>query len=220
MLTNKFKAKARSIALKSFVFEMKKLGLYRAIVKGSVGAININGKRFIGTIEMFLNKKEDVFIILPKKVLFKTLEEKFKRLIDDNYYGDSHRSEVFGEEYNYLVHCVNALIYTYIEHGVYKIRPYNDIFKTTSFERIGESVFNRAAKKIFGDDFQAKNKSEKLKIETRLDEITFGDSSNDLLNFINTLRSKGLSYEEVHEEILRSRSRLMNYIITDADVRL
>lgn len=154
MLSNSFKSKARNIAIKSFFQEMKNRGWYMPIVIGSIGVLKSikgtaeNASDIVDKFMQSLNAMKYESISLFSKKPFEDLEKCIMGQIEKNFQS-FHRKD---DEYEYLVNCVNTCIQLFIENGIY--RWSDEGIKKVRFEEIGESIFVRAAKKIFGKDFK------------------------------------------------------------------
>lgn len=157
MISEKFKSKAKNIALKSFIKECEKRGWYLLLLNGSIALTanrNTDLENLANVIRKGMRKKCD-FPFTLRKDLFAVILNSFSPLIERNVQHSSFPGS--NEEYDYLVHCVNTLIQIFIEHGIMKTVPIKD----TSLEAIGRSIFTRAARKIFGNDFKIIENEEK-----------------------------------------------------------
>lgn len=155
MIPNNFKSKARNIAFKSFIKEIEKKGWYILLVKGCQPLVNLresNIEEIVSAVKMGMRNKTYIPTSISKKNLFNTVVDLITPAIERNYEHQSRGNEGKNESYDYLVHCVNTCIQIFVEHGIFQIG--DDSFRKLHLEQFGETVFVRAAKKIFGDDFK------------------------------------------------------------------
>ena len=154
MVSNNFKSKAINIAFKSFIKEIEIKGWYVWFTKGCAYLNRHKNKKInalMCTIRgAMLNKDLEAFVTQDSKNAFSNVCKLFLPLIDKNF-NNSNRG-LKDEEYEYLVHCVNTFIQTFIEHGILTFA--RDLAKEIRLEQLGETIFVRAAKKIFGKEFK------------------------------------------------------------------
>lgn len=177
MLTNKFKSKAKNIALKSFIYEMKRLRLYNKVMQSTVGMLTNKSNRadkFVKSMNTELMRPHFHSLFLRKKELFKKVLEKMDLQIEYNFKHSKNK-----DEYNYLVHCVNTFIQVYIEWVIGKHVGITE----KDLGLIGEKVFDRAGKKIFGKEFEIKA-PQTSKINNKIDPSKPSYTKSELLDLL------------------------------------
>lgn len=134
MLTNDFKSKARNIAFKSFLCEIKKNDLYfgtlKKIASFLISRDTKNHKFYSGG---FVNL--NVMYVNPQNRLMSLIAPEINNCL---------KNFKTQREYDYLMHCVNTLIRMFLEPILQK--------KEIPIENVGRRIFTRAAKKVFGKD--------------------------------------------------------------------
>lgn len=164
MISNNFKSKAQNIAFKSFINEIERRGWYLLLVQGCTSLILHNSEtadRMIYNIREGMQKKSYTSVSKIKKDIISKVIEITSNVIDRNFEGG--RRGMGSNEYEYLVHCVNTFIQLFVEHGILSTGA-AEKHKNFHFEELGEKIFVRAAKKIFGKGF----KLEKPKVSQSL----------------------------------------------------
>lgn len=154
MISNKFKSKARNIAFKSFINEIERRGWYLLLVQGCVSLISHDSEsvdRMISNVREGMQRKSYTSVCEIKKDIISKVIEKTSNTIDRNF--ESNRRGMGSSEYEYLVHCVNTFIQIFVEHGILSTKA-AEKDRNFRFEELGEKIFVRAAKKIFGEDFK------------------------------------------------------------------
>lgn len=189
MVSEKFKSKAKNIALKSFLFEMKKLKLYPYIVYITV--IYLYSPKILNAIIPIITESSNKRIIdLETKNIFPKVLKRFETRIKNEFYHSSEKTE-----YQYLTCCVNSYIKFYLDNI---ICCHRDLRKDLDIEMIGRTIFIRAGKKIFGENFEFQ---EPVKPETYGDlfESLYGDVQKKLHDL---LASRNFNYLASPDEII------------------
>lgn len=141
-MTQEFKHNAYIQALTAFLRVCKREKIYLQALHTIANKLN-----FAQTIP----DNGYIFMVASNKKFWSKLEEKItKSVIPDMTRGHNLHAN---EEYDYLMHCVNAFVSWVIEHGV-ATSCLKGQKRQFNFASLGEQIFTLAGRKLFGQDFQ------------------------------------------------------------------
>lgn len=167
-LTKEFKNQAYDFALIAFFRVCKREHIYFQVLeemRKQIGLEALKGSTIVTrAFDCFSN---NIFWKELKKMMVPKIEELFMHARHDND----------NDNYDYLVHSVNAFIRQFIEQGVCKT-----LRKPMKFDIIGEQMFTLAAHKIFGNDFQIRKPQTPPQPQSREEHLYVMKAINDMVN--------------------------------------
>ena len=206
MITNNFKSKAKNMAFKSYLYEMKKRGYFWESLT-SIMEFIIRNTRIPGYERNDLRHRKCNTSLYTFRSIDSTISNPIKDVLN---HITQHIEKHFAEnrtqksEYDYLVHCVNTMLMLFVEPFITKLEHFSsDRMKMQFMENLGREIFTRAAKKTFGDDFTIQTPPQQPVPESMSElarKITFENADKDQIEELST---KLLENESLRELLMR-----------------